>query len=118
MKQHTLCGGILTRHSWSPLPLPTPLAVAGSGSLLRRYNSKPLYHGLSQNEIVFGQKKCWWNRPLNNPRPGKDASVFMDEIHRAENIVSKLIDKHQADWLWVQNQGRKDPHNVEVDDQV
>ena len=56
--------------------------------------------------------------PLNNPRPCKDASLFMDEIQRAEKTVPKLIDKHQADWLWVQNQGRKPPHNFEVDDRV
>ena len=55
---------------------------------------------------------------LNNPRPCKDASLFLDEIHTAEKTVSKLIDKHQADWLWVQNQGRKNPHNFEVDDRV
>ena len=56
--------------------------------------------------------------PFNNPRPCKDASLVMDEIQRAEKTVSKLIDKHQADWLWVQNQGRKTPHNFEVDDLV
>ena len=87
-------------------------------ALLRRYHNTPLYHGLSPNEIVFGGKKWWWNMPLNNPRPCKDASLFMDKIRRAEKNVSKLIDKHQADWLWVQNQGRKNPHNFEVDDRV
>ena len=87
-------------------------------ALLRRYHNTPLYHGLSPNEIVFGRKKCWWNMPLNNRRPCKDASLFLDEIQRAEKTVSKLIDKHQADWLWVQNQGRKNPHNFEVDDRV
>ena len=87
-------------------------------ALLRRYHNTPLYHGLSPNEIVFGRKKCWWNMPLHNPRPCKDASLFLDEIQRAEKTVSKLIDKHQADWLWVQNQGRKNPHNFEVDDRV
>ena len=77
-------------------------------ALLRRYHNTPLYHGLSPNEIVFGRKKCWWNMPLNNPRPCKDASLFLDEIQRAE----------KTDWLWVQNQGRKNPHNFEVDDRV
>ena len=47
--------------------------------------------------------------PLNNPRPCKDASLFLDEVQRADKSVSKLIEKHQADWLWVQNQGRKKP---------
>ena len=65
-------------------------------ALLRRYHNTPLYHGLSPNEIVFGRKKCWWNMPLNNPRPCKDASLFLDGIQRAEKTVSKLIDKHQA----------------------
>ena len=78
-------------------------------AMLRRYHNTPLYHGLSPNEIVFGRKKCWWNMPLNNPRPCKDASLFLDEVQRAEKTVSKLIEKHQADWLWVQNQGRKTP---------
>ena len=78
-------------------------------ALLRRYHNTPLYHGLSPNEIVFGRKKCWWNMPLNNPRPCKDASLFLDEVQRADKSVSKLIEKHQADWLWVQNQGRKKP---------
>ena len=86
--------------------------------MLRRYHNKPLYHGLSPNEIVFGRKKCWWNMPLNNPRPCKDAFLFLDEIQSAEKTVSKLIDKHQADWLWVQNQGQKTPHDFEVDDRV
>ena len=83
-------------------------------TLPRRYHNTPLYHGLSPNEIVFGRKKCW----LNNPHPCKDASLFMDEIQRAEKNVSKLFDKHQADWLWVKNQGRKNPHNFEVDHRV
>ena len=87
-------------------------------ALLRRYHNTPLYHGLSPNEIVFGRKKCWWNMPLNNPRPCKDASLFLDDVQRADKTVSKLIEKHQADWLWVQNQGRKNPHNFEVDDRV
>ena len=87
-------------------------------ALLRRYHNTPLYHGLSPNEIVFGRKKCWWNMPLNNPRPCKDASLFLDDVQRADKTVSKLIDKHQADWLWVQNQGRKNLHNFEVDDRV
>ena len=87
-------------------------------AMLRRYHNTPLYHGLSPNEIVFGRKKCWWNMPLNNPRPCKDASLFLDEVQRADKTVSKLIEKHQADWLWVQNQGRKNPHNFEVDDRV
>ena len=87
-------------------------------ALLRRYHNTPLYHGLSPNEIVFGRKKCWWNMPLNNSRPCKDASLFLDEVQRADKSVSKLIEKHQADWLWVQNQGRKNPHNFEVDDRV
>ena len=87
-------------------------------ALLRRYHNTPLYHGLSPNEIAFGRKKCWWNMPLNNPRPCKDASLFLDEVQRADKSVSKLIEKHQADWLWVQNQGRKNPHNFEVDDRV
>ena len=87
-------------------------------ALLRRYHNTPLYHGLSPNEIVFGRKKCWWNMPLNNPRPCKDASLFLDDVQRADKTVSKLIDKHQADWLWVQNQGQKNPHNFEVDDRV
>ena len=56
--------------------------------------------------------------PLNNPRPCKDASLFLDDVQRADKTVSKLIDKHQADWLWVQIQGRKNPHNFEVDDRV
>ena len=56
--------------------------------------------------------------PLNNPRPCKDASMSMVEIQRAQNTVSKLIDKHQADWLRIQNQGRKNHHNLEVDDRV
>ena len=85
---------------------------------LHRYHNAPLYHGLSPNETGFGRKKVWWNMPLNNPRPCKDASLFMDEIQRAEKTVSKLIDKHQADWLWVQNQVEKDPQNVEVEDRV
>ena len=56
--------------------------------------------------------------PLNSPRPCKDASMFMDEIQRAEKAVSKLIDKHQADRLLVKNQGRKNPNILEVDDRV
>ena len=87
-------------------------------ALLRRYHNTPLYHGVSSNEIVFGRKKCWWNMPLSNPRPYKDASLFLDEIKRAEKTVSKSIDKHKADWLCVQNQARKNPHNFEVDDRV
>ena len=87
-------------------------------ALLCRYHNTPLYHGLSPNEIVFGRKKCWWNMPLNNPRPCKDASLFLDEIHRAEKTVSKVIDKHHADWRWVQNQNRKNPNNFEVDHRV
>ena len=81
-------------------------------ALLRRYHNTPWYHGISQNEIVFGRKKCWWNRPLNNPRPCKDALLFEDET------LSRLIDKLRADRLWVQNQGRKNLHNLEVDDRV
>ena len=87
-------------------------------ALLRCYHNTPLYHGLSPNEIVFERKKCWWNMPLTNTRPCKDASLFMDEIQRAEKAVSKLFDKHQTDWPWVQNQRRKNPHNFEVDDRV
>ena len=87
-------------------------------ALLRRFHNVPLYPGLSPNEIVFRRKKGWCNMPLNNPRPCKDASLFMDEIQRAETTVSELIDKHQADWLWVQIQGRKNPHHLEVDDRV
>ena len=56
--------------------------------------------------------------PLKNPRPCKDAPLSMDEIKRAENTVSKLIDKHGADWLWIHNQDRKNPHNFGVDDRV
>ena len=56
--------------------------------------------------------------PLNNHRPSEDASLFMDEIQRAGKTVSKLFDNHQADWLSVQNQGRKTPHNFAVDDRV
>ena len=82
----------------------------------RRYHITPLYHGVSRNEIVFVQKKCWWNMPLNNPRPCKDALLIRDKIQRTEKTVPKLIDKHQADWLQVQNQGQKNPHNFEVDD--
>ena len=87
-------------------------------ALLRRYHNTPLYHGISLNEIVFGRNNFWWHMPLNNPRPCKDASLFMDEIQRAEESVSKKIDKRHADWLPVQNQGRKSPDNFEVDDQV
>ena len=54
--------------------------------------------------------------PLNNPRPCKDASLFMDEIQRGVKTVFRSFDKHQADWLLVQNQGLKNPHNFEVDD--
>ena len=86
-------------------------------ALLRRYLNTPLYHGLSPNEIVFGRKKCRWNMPLNNPRLCTDASLFMDEIQRAEKLSSFLIDKHQAYCLWVQNLGQKQPHNFGVDDQ-
>ena len=87
-------------------------------ALLRRYHNTPFYHGLSPNEIVFGRKKCSWNMPFNKLRPCKDASLFIYEIQRAEKTVSKLIDEHQADWLWVQNQGRKNPHNFDVDNRV
>ena len=86
--------------------------------LVRHYHNTPLYHGLSPNVIVFGGKTCWWNMPLNIPRPCKDASLLIDEMQMAEKTVSKLVDKHQADWLWVQNQGQKNPHNFEVDDRV
>ena len=55
---------------------------------------------------------------LNDPRPCKDASLFMDEIQRGEKTDTKLIDKHQGDLLWVQDQGRKSQHNFEVDDRV
>ena len=65
--------------------------------LLCRYHNTPLYHGSSQNEIVFERRNSWWNMPLNNPFPCKDASLYMNEIRRAEKTVSKLIDKHQAD---------------------
>ena len=85
-------------------------------ALLRRYHYTPLYHGPSPNETVFGGKKCWWNMPLNNPRPCEDPSLFINEIRKAETTVSKLIHKHQADWLWVHNQRRKNSHNFEVDD--
>ena len=81
-------------------------------ALLHRYHNTPVYHGLSPDEIVFGRMKCWWNMPLNNPRPCKDALLLMDEIQRADKTVSKLINKHQAVWLWVQNQGRKNRHNL------
>ena len=87
-------------------------------ALLGRCHNSPLYHGLSQNEIVFRRKKCWWNIPLNNPRPCKDASLFMDEIQRSENTFSKVIDRNQADWLCIQNHGREIPHTFEVDDGV
>ena len=68
--------------------------------------------------MVFGRKNCWWNLPLSNSRPSKDASLYFDELERADKNVSKLIEKHQRDWLWVANQGRKDPHNFEVNDRV
>ena len=86
--------------------------------LLRRYHNMPLYYGLSPNEIAFGRKKCWWNMPLKDSRPCKEASMFMDEIKRTETNVSKLIDKHQADWLQVPNKDQKNPHIFEVEDRV
>ena len=74
-------------------------------ALLRSYHNTPLHHGRSPNEIVLKGKRFWWNMPLNNPQPCKDVSLIMDEIQRAEKTVSKLVDKYQTDWLWVQNKG-------------
>ena len=76
-------------------------------ALLRRYHNTPLYHGISPNEIVLRRKKCWWNMPLNNSRPCKDASLFLDESHQAGKTVSKIIDKHQADSLWFRIRAKK-----------
>ena len=66
-------------------------------ALLRRYHNTPLYHGLSPNKLLFGRKKCWWNLPLESPSKCKDASLFFDELERADKTVSKLISKHQTD---------------------
>ena len=87
-------------------------------ALLRHYHNMLLYHRLFPNEIVLGRKKCWWSIALSNPHPCKDALLFVDPIQRAEKTVSKLIDKHQADLLWVQNQGHENEHNFEVADRV
>ena len=62
-----------------------------------------------QNEIVFGRKKCWWNMPLNNPRPCKDASLFLDEVQRADKTVSKLIEKHQLTGFGPESRPKKPP---------
>ena len=78
-------------------------------ALLRRYHNTELYHGYSPNQLVFGRNKCWWNLPYDHPRECKDASAFFDEIHAGENEAKHLVEKFQADWLSIANQGRKEP---------
>ena len=50
-------------------------------ALLRGYQNRPLYYVRPfPKEIAFGQIKCCWNMALDNTRPYKDVSLFLDEI--------------------------------------
>ena len=87
-------------------------------ALLRRYHNTELYHGYSPNQLVFGRNKCWWNLPYDHPRECKDASAFFDEIQAGEKEAKRLVEKFQADWLSIANQGRKEPQDLEEGDRV
>ena len=87
-------------------------------ALLRRYHNTELYHGYSPNQLVFGRNKCWWNLPYGHPRECKDASAFFDEIQAGEKEAKRLVEKFQADWLSIANQGRKEPQDLEKGDRV
>ena len=87
-------------------------------ALLRRYHNTELYREYSPNQLVFGRNKCWWNLPYNRPRECKDASAFFDEIQAGEKEAKRLIEKFQADWLSIANQGTKEPQDLEKADRV
>ena len=87
-------------------------------ALLRRYHNTELYYGYSPNQLVFSRNKCWWNLPYDHPRERKDASAFFDEIQAGEEEAKRLVEKFQADWLSIANQGRKEPQDLERGDRV
>ena len=89
-----------------------------SFALLRRYHNTELYHGYSPNQLVFGGNKCWWNLPYDHPRECKDAAAFFDEIQAGEKEAKRLVQKFQAHWLSIANQGRKEPQVLKKGDRV
>ena len=87
-------------------------------ALLRRYHNTELYHGYSPDRLVYSRNKCWSNLPYDHPRECKDASAFFDEIRAGEKEAKRLVEKFQADWLSIANQGRKEPQDLEKGDRV
>ena len=87
-------------------------------ALLRRYHNTELYHGYSPNQLVFGRNKCWYNLPYDHPRECKDASAFFDENQAGEKEAKRLVEKFQADWLSIANQGRKEPQGPDKGDRA
>ena len=79
---------------------------------LHPYHNTELYHGYSPNQLVFGRDKCWWNLPYDHPRECKDASAFFAANEAGEKEAKRLVEKYQADWLSIANQGKKEPETV------
>ena len=87
-------------------------------ALLCWYHNTELYHECSPNQLVFGGNKCWWNLPYDHQRECKDAAAYFDEIQAAEKEAKRLVERFQADWLSIANQGRKEPQDLEKGDRV
>ena len=82
-------------------------------ALLRRHHNTELYHGYSPKQLIFGRNKSWLNLRYNHPRECKDASALLDDIQAGETEAKCLIEKFQAHWFSIANQGRKEPQDLE-----
>ena len=78
----------------------------------------PRSTGTTTQSCITGRNKCWWNLPYDHPRECKDASAFSDEIQAGEKEAEQSVEKFQADWLSIANQGRREPHDLEKGDRV
>ena len=87
-------------------------------ALFRRYHNTELYHGYSPHQLVLGRNKCWSNLQYDHPREFKDASAYFDKIQAGEKEAERLVEKFQADWLSIANQGRKEPQDLQRGDPI
>ena len=87
--------------------------ACSAGTTTQRCN-----HGYSPNQLVLRRDKCWWNLLYDHPRECKDASAFFDNIWAGEKEAKRLVEKLQADWLSIANQGRKEPQDRKKGDRV
>ena len=86
--------------------------------LLRQYHNTELYYGYAPNQLLFSRNKCCRNVPYDQPQECRDASAFFDDIQSGEKEAKRLVEKFQAVWLSIANQGRKEPQDLEKEDIV